>query len=95
VSFRGTAEARVPYEGGASSLVPGMPLTFLGAQATFAKWAQINGCASAASAEDGQGCARYSGCQGGAEVVLCTKQGGREEPGDPSIAWPILTRHTL
>ena len=42
VSFRGTAEARVPYEGGPSSLVPGMPLTFLGAQGTFEKWAEID-----------------------------------------------------
>src|SRR5690606_22861493 len=28
ISFRGTADARVPYSGGPSSLVPGMPITF-------------------------------------------------------------------
>jgi polyhydroxybutyrate depolymerase len=95
VSFRGTADSRVPYAGGASSVVPGMPVTFLGARGTLDKWAQIDGCSGAASAEDAQGCARYSTCKDGAEVVLCTKQGGREEPGDPSIAWPILERHTL
>lgn len=95
VSFRGTADTRVPYEGGASSVVPGMPVTFLGARATLDRWAQIDGCSGAASAEDGQGCMRYSTCRDGAEVVLCTTEGGREEPGKPSIAWPILKRHAL
>ncbi len=95
VSFRGTADSRVPYAGGPSSLVPGMPLTFLGAQATFEKWAEIDGCIGAATPADANGCSLYSGCDGGAEVMLCTKQGGREEPGDPSIAWPLLARHTL
>jgi polyhydroxybutyrate depolymerase len=95
VSFRGTDDTRVPYAGGASSVVPNMPVTFLGARATFKTWAKLNGCAATSSAEDAQGCAHYSGCQDGAEVILCTKQGGREEPGDPSIAWPVLARHTL
>jgi polyhydroxybutyrate depolymerase len=95
VSFRGTAEARVPYEGGPSSLVPGMPLTFLGAQGTFDKWAEIDRCVGPASPEDADGCAAYSGCADGVEVILCTEQGGREGPGDPSISWPVLKRHTL
>ncbi|MFZ5891473.1 MAG: alpha/beta hydrolase family esterase [Myxococcota bacterium] len=95
VSFRGTADTRVPYAGGPSSVVPGMPLTFLGAQATFRKWAELNRCAATASSEDARGCAHFSGCQGNAEVILCTKQGGHEEHGDPSIAWPVLERHTL
>ena len=95
VSFRGTADTRVPYAGGASALVPGMPITFLGAQATFDRWAQINRCTGAKSPEDASGCASYSGCADGVEVILCTKQGGREEPGDASIAWPVLKRHSL
>lgn len=95
VSFRGTADARVPYQGGPSSLVPGMPLTFLGAQATFEKWANIDGCSGSASPADADGCSAYSGCADGAEVILCTKQGGGEDPGDPSVAWPVLSRHTL
>ena len=95
ISFRGTADSRVPYDGGPSSLVPGMPITFLGAQGTFEAWGRIDGCASAASPADGNGCASYSGCSGGVEVTLCTKQGGREDPGDPNIAWPVLKRHTL
>jgi polyhydroxybutyrate depolymerase len=95
VSFRGTADTRVPYAGGASTLVPGMPLTFLGAETTFEQWAEINGCNGAAAAADEHGCRKYTECEGGTEVVLCTKQGGREEPGDPSVAWPLLLRHTL
>jgi polyhydroxybutyrate depolymerase len=95
ISFRGTAPSRVPYAGGASSLVPRMPITFLGAQATFERWAQIDGCTGSPSAEDANGCSSYSGCQAGVEVILCTKQGGGEDPGDPSIAWPVLQRHTL
>jgi polyhydroxybutyrate depolymerase len=95
VSFRGTADSRVPYEGGPSSLVPMMPLTFLGARATFEKWGELNRCTGPASPEDPNGCSAYSGCAGGVEVVLCTKQDGPLEPGDPSIAWPVLERHTL
>lgn len=95
VSFRGTVDSRVPYEGGYSSLVPGLPLTFLGAQATYQKWAEIDGCVGAASPADGNGCSAYSGCKDGAEVVLCSRQVGADDPGDPSISWPILARHTL
>lgn len=95
ISFRGTAPSRVPYAGGASSLVPGMPVTFLGAQTTFERWAEIDGCTGSPSPEDSHGCSSYSGCPAEVEVILCTKQGGGEDPGDPSIAWPVLKRHTL
>lgn len=95
IAFRGTADARVPYEGGPSSLVPGMPLTFLGARESFDTWATINGCVGPAAPADQNGCAAYSGCADGAEVILCTAQGGREAPGDPDIAWPVLERHRL
>jgi len=95
ISFRGTADSRVPYEGGPSSLVPGLPLTFLGAEATYAKWAELDHCVGPASAPDARGCSGYSGCDDGVEVILCSKQDGRLEPGDPSVAWPVLKRHTL
>jgi polyhydroxybutyrate depolymerase len=95
ISFRGTADPRVPYAGGPSSLVPGMPITFLGARATFQRWAAINHCTGTASPEDGNGCSSYFSCDAGVEVTLCTKQGGRDEPGNASIAWPVLRRHTL
>jgi polyhydroxybutyrate depolymerase len=95
ISFRGTADPLVPYAGGASSVVPGMPVTFLGAQATFQKWAEIDQCTDSPSAADSNGCSTYSACQGGVEVVLCTKQGGGMEAGNASVAWPVLRRHTL
>ena len=95
ISFRGTADPRVPYAGGPSSLVPNMSITFLGAVTTFDRWAKINGCTGSPSKEDSNGCSSYSDCQDGVEVILCTKQGGGDDPGDASIAWPVLKRHTL
>jgi polyhydroxybutyrate depolymerase len=95
ISFRGTSDPIVSYAGGASSVVSGMPITFLGAKATFAKWAEINQCTGSASAEDAQGCASYSSCKDGVEVMLCTKQGGSHEAGNAKVAWPILKKHTL
>jgi len=95
ITFRGTADARVPFNGGATSVVPNMPATFLGAQASFERWAEIDNCVGSASAPDANGCMTYSQCGASTEVVLCVKQGGREEAGDPAIAWPILSRHSL
>ena len=93
-SFRSTADPRVPYAGGESSLVPGMPLTFLGARATFAKWGAIDGCTGEASPENAAGCSAYTGCAGGAEVVLCTRD-GQDQHSDPAVTWPILRAHAL
>jgi polyhydroxybutyrate depolymerase len=95
VSFRGSSDPIVPYAGGASAVVSGMPITFLGAEGTFQSWAKTNGCPGAASAPDANNCKAYSGCNGGVDVVLCTKQGGSHEAGNAKIAWPILKKHTL
>lgn len=94
VSFRGTADSHVPYRGGQSKLVTDMYITFLGAQATYAKWGQLDECTATPTTEDTRGCARATNCRDGVEVVLCTEQNGKEEPGDASIAWPILKRFT-
>jgi polyhydroxybutyrate depolymerase len=93
IAFRGTADLLVPYAGGLSTVVPGMSVTFLGAQASFKKWADIDGCTGTPSPEDSNGCSTYSSCPGGVEVTLCTKQGGSLEAGNASIAWPMLKRH--
>jgi polyhydroxybutyrate depolymerase len=94
VSFRSTGDSVVSYDGGYSSVVPGMPITFLGAQDTFAKWGEINSCTG--SPEDtGGGCSTYSNCQDGVTVTLCTKQGGSHEAGNASVAWPILKENVL
>jgi polyhydroxybutyrate depolymerase len=95
VSFRGTNDPIVPYSGGYSAVVAGMPITFLGAQATFEKWAALNQCSGAASPPDAQGCRKYDACAAGVQVVLCTKQSGGHEAGNASVAWPILKQHTL
>jgi len=95
ISFRGTADTLIPYNGGSSNLVAGMPLTFLGAQATFQKWAQLDGCTGAPSAPDANGCETYSSCDGGVQVTLCTKQGGGTDQGNAAIAWPVLQQHPL
>jgi polyhydroxybutyrate depolymerase len=94
VSFRGSADGLVPYEGGPDARIPGMPVTFLGARGTFEKWAEINQCTGAPSAPDSEGCETYARCQGNVEVVLCTKPGGQQW-GDASFAWPLLKRHPL
>lgn len=96
LSFRGTADPLVPYDGGYSNVVPGHPVTFLGAVGTFEQWAKINGCTGIAS-DDGNGCQTYAAtqCTGGVEVTLCTEQGGGIKHGDVSIAWPFLKRHLM
>ena len=95
IYFRGTADSLVPYAGGPSAVVPGMPVTFLGAQATFQKWAEIDQCTGAPSAPDSNGCSTYSNCNGGVEVVLCTMRAAARMQGNASIAWPLLKRHPL
>lgn len=93
ISFRGTADVVVPYTGGVSSVVSGMQITFLGAQATFETWAGIDRCTGSPSTEDSNGCSGYAGCQDGVEVILCTQQGGHQDTGNASVAWPVLKRH--
>ncbi|WP_437747536.1 PHB depolymerase family esterase [Sorangium sp. So ce1504] len=95
ISFRSTSDPIVPYAGGHSAVVSGMPITFLGAKSTLEKWGEINGCTGSPSAEDSKGCSTFSNCEGGVEVALCTKQGGSHEPGNAAVGWPVLKRHTL
>jgi polyhydroxybutyrate depolymerase len=94
VSYRGTADPYVPYEGGLSDLVK--PINFLGAVNTMKKWAELNGCTGSA-AEEGSGCQGYAAaqCPDGVEVVLCTKQGGGHEAANASLTWPMIKRHAL
>ena len=55
---------------------------FLGAQGTFQKWAQLDGCTGSPSTPDSNGCSTYSQCKDGVEATLCTKQGGGHDPGN-------------
>ena len=97
VSFRGFADPIIPYAGGPDSPpnLPSITLNFLGAVGTFQKWAALDQCPGSPSAADANGCSTYSQCQGGAQVTLCTTQGGGEDWGSPAIAWDILKAHPL
>jgi polyhydroxybutyrate depolymerase len=95
VSLRGSGDPLIPYEGGPSSVVPGMPVTFLGAQGSFERWAEIDGCTGPPSGPDGNGCSTYSNCGGGVEVMLCPRGGVGPGAGDANVAWPALARHAL
>lgn len=68
VQFRGTNDQLVSYEGNGF---------FLGAQANFATWGEINSCSGAAAPlEQSNGCESLPMCGDGAQTVLCTVQGG-------------------
>ncbi len=94
LSFRSSNDTVVPYAGGASSLVSGMPVTFLGAVGTFQKWAQINGCTGSPTATDSNDCQYYTSCSGGVQVGLCTMNTGHA-PGNATIGWPFIKKYTL
>jgi polyhydroxybutyrate depolymerase len=95
IAFRGNVDPLVPYDGGPSAVVPGMPVNFLGALATFMKWAELDQCAGSPSAQDSNGCSTFANCQGGSEVVLCARQAAGQEQSDATTAWPVLKRHSL
>jgi polyhydroxybutyrate depolymerase len=67
---------------------------FLGAEATFKKWADLNGC-TGMPMDTGAGCQTYAQCKEGGEVTLCTKQGGSHDPGDASRGWETLKKHSI
>lgn len=94
ISFRSSNDTVVPYAGGASSLVPGMPVTFLGAVGTFQKWAQIDSCTGSPTAADSNDCQYYKSCGGGVQVGLCTMNTGHA-PGNATIGWPFIKQYTL
>ncbi len=80
--FHGTDDAIVGYGGGIDGVT--------GAVATVERWAERDGCASASEVtyEHGEAtCAAYPGCQGGADVELCTIDGGGHTwPGGEELA---------
>ena len=96
ISFRGTSDVIVPYEGGRKTSAPNGFVgvhTFEGAEGTFDHWAEINGCTGEAT-DEGGGCKTHSTCTDGVEVTLCTSSGGHEWP-DPDRAWSTLERFSL
>lgn len=92
VAQRGTADFAVPFEGGPTPVTN--RIVFLGAQATFDKWAELDGC-SGAEEDIGNNCKKVSQCQAGTEVNLCVIEGGGHQPGVASTLWPLLRQYTL
>jgi polyhydroxybutyrate depolymerase len=92
IQFRGTNDTLVDYEGSGA---------FVGAQANFATWGELNQCTgSPTTLPEQSACETYSTCGGGAATVLCTVQNGTHcgSYGSfmiPSLAWQILERHAL
>lgn len=96
MTFRGTGDPIVTYAGGASNPPNGLPVTihFLGAEATFQKWKEFDGCTGSPS-PTGDGCQTYSQCEGGVEVTLCTAPGGGHVPGDAAKGWETLKKYPM
>lgn len=90
LAFRGTNDTTVPFAGG---LGPSGRINFLGAQASFERWAEINGCAAPPASEGD--CTYYSECDGGTEVGLCVAQGGGHATGDANAGWAFLSQFSL
>ena len=98
ISFRGTSDFIALYNGG-SSMPPTTGYTlpnihFLGAQACFKRWAEIDGCTGEPT-DAGGGCKTYTQCQAGVEVTLCVKQGGGHDEGDPMRGWEFMKKHPM
>jgi polyhydroxybutyrate depolymerase len=87
VAFRSQNDVPIPYGGGPSTTVQGMPITFLGAQKTFQTWASLDHCTGSPS-PDSNGCSAYNNCDGDVQVVLCSNTAA-----NASLAWPLLKQH--
>ncbi|MCI5600123.1 MAG: feruloyl esterase [Hallerella sp.] len=99
LNFRGSQDGVVPYAGGYSSMVPGKPITFLGAQNNLKEWAKMNSC-SGEPKDQGNGCVIYENCSAGVQVGLCTDKGGAScsgnghDAGCAEIGWKFLKQFT-
>ncbi len=95
INFRSTNDGVVNYNGAFSQIVPGMAITFMGAKATFAEWAKMNGCTGDPKQNvPGDGCETYDTCNGGAKVTLCSQNIDHNE-GDPQMAWDFVKQFSL
>ena len=92
LNFRSTNDGVVSYGGGLSQIIETMPITFLGAEPTFAKWAELDHCSGNYVEKDG--CRYYENCEGGAIVGLCILNTDHNE-GDPQKAWNFVKQFSL
>jgi polyhydroxybutyrate depolymerase len=97
--FRGTNDTVVPYNGGVSAV--NAAITFPGAPANFATWAQINACSGTPRALPNlPSCESYPVCGAGVETTLCTVQNGTHCGSYDSfdvvdIAWEQMSKVSL
>jgi polyhydroxybutyrate depolymerase len=102
LSFRGTADTTAIYGGGDSKVVSGMPIYFLGAEACWKQWAQIDGCTDtptypATPNSDAYSCAYYKQCQDGVQVGVCINNSGHSyaTAAGAQTGWAFLKQFTL
>jgi polyhydroxybutyrate depolymerase len=102
LSFRGTGDTLVYYAGGDSNVVTGMSIHFLGAEATWKQWAQIDGCTdtpayAATPSSATYNCAYYKQCQGGVQVGVCINTSGHAyaTAAGAQTGWTFLKQYTL
>lgn len=90
---RGLQDNFVTYAGGASNPPNGLATTihFMGATATFKRWAEINHCSNKI-VKDSAGCDLHTECAGNVEVGLCSIPDGGHVPGDANMGWTFLKR---
>lgn len=91
IDFHGTADPVVPYDGGpAAKLLP--PIVFRSVDETVEHWRSVDACLGAPTVTYAHGdatCVRWSDCDGGADVELCTMVGDGHQWPD-GIAVPGL-----
>jgi polyhydroxybutyrate depolymerase len=108
IAFRATGDQVVPYNGGRCSIAadcpPGMScmnFDFPGAATNFSTWATIDQCTGSPQALSGHpACQTNATCGGGAQVTLCTQQGGSHcgnyaSLGIVNVAWEMFQKETL
>jgi polyhydroxybutyrate depolymerase len=97
--FRGLLDTSAPYNGGPTTVVPG--IDFPGAQANFSNWGMLNSCTGQPQAQTAHStCQTYPTCGGGVETTLCTDPLGLHCTGyytfgTADIAWEMFSRHRL
>jgi polyhydroxybutyrate depolymerase len=90
LSFRGTADTEVPYNGGPG---PSGRIDFLGAMGTFTKWSMLDGCTGSPTTSGME--QLYTQCAAGVQVGLYTIPGGGHAPGPADTAWAFLKSKSL
>jgi polyhydroxybutyrate depolymerase len=108
IAFRATGDQVVPYNGGRCSIAadcpPGMScmsFDFPGAATNLSTWATIDQCTGSTQTLSGHpACQTSATCGGGAQVTLCTQQGGSHcgnyaSLGIVNIAWEMFQKEAL